>query len=112
VIDTSLQGQTALVVTERAVFEYWRSVLTLTELAPGVNLDRDVLAQMEFAPIVDRAALREMDPELFAQGAQGNAVRLTTRITSCRTRSAEDTSRAAFPVRGVGCWSSIYERRA
>jgi propionate CoA-transferase len=61
------RGQTALVVTERAVFEYRSNGLTLTELAPGVDLDRAVLAQMEFAPIVDRSALREMDRQLFAQ---------------------------------------------
>ncbi|HZC95397.1 MAG TPA: CoA-transferase [Bradyrhizobium sp.] len=61
------RGQTALVVTERAVFEYRPNGLTLTELAPGVDLDRAVLAQMEFAPIVDRSALREMDRQLFAQ---------------------------------------------
>jgi hypothetical protein len=43
------------------------------ELAPGVNLDRDVLAQMAFAPILDRAALCEMDCELFAQGNEVRA---------------------------------------
>jgi propionate CoA-transferase len=61
------RGQTALVVTERAVFEYRPNGLTLIELAPGVDLDRAVLAQMEFAPIVDRSTLREMDRQLFAQ---------------------------------------------
>jgi propionate CoA-transferase len=69
------RGQTALVVTERAVFEYRPNGLTLSELAPGVDLDRDVLAQMEFTPIVDRAAVREMDRKLFAKGAQSNRVR-------------------------------------
>lgn len=60
--------QTALVVTERAVFEYREAGLTLVEIAPGVDLDRDVLGQMEFAPQVDRSALREMSADLFAQG--------------------------------------------
>lgn len=61
------RGQTALVVTERAVFEYREEGLTLTEIAPGVDLDRDVLGQMDFAPRVDRAGLREMSRELFSQ---------------------------------------------
>lgn len=59
------RSQTALVVTERAVFEYHRDGLVLTEIAPGVDLEKDILAQMEFEPRVDRAALREMSSEYF-----------------------------------------------
>lgn len=59
------RGQTALIVTERAVFEYRPEGLTLTEIAPGIDLDRDVLGQMDFAPLLDRSALREMDRRLY-----------------------------------------------
>lgn len=62
------RGQTALVVTERAVFEYRPDGLTLVEIAPGVDLERDVLGQMDFEPIVDPSTLREMDRALFVDG--------------------------------------------
>ncbi|MFA9480278.1 acyl CoA:acetate/3-ketoacid CoA transferase [Phycisphaerales bacterium AB-hyl4] len=45
-------GQEVLFVTERAVFRLIDVGLELIELAPGINLDRDVCAQMAFMPIV------------------------------------------------------------
>jgi propionate CoA-transferase len=39
-----------LFVTERAVFELQDGVVTLTEIAPGVRLEEDILAQMTFVP--------------------------------------------------------------
>jgi len=37
-------------------------------VAPGIDIDKDVLEQMDFAPIVDRSAVVEMDPKVFALG--------------------------------------------
>ncbi|MDE2993516.1 MAG: hypothetical protein OXU67_06495, partial [Chloroflexota bacterium] len=53
-----------LYVTERAVFTLTPAGLTLTELAPGMDLERDVLAQMSFRPRLQEP-LRPMAPRLF-----------------------------------------------
>ena len=47
-------GQTVLYVTERCVFELTARGLRLAEVAPGIDIARDILAQMDFAPIVDQ----------------------------------------------------------
>jgi acyl CoA:acetate/3-ketoacid CoA transferase len=57
------RGQTVYVVTERAVFELRPQGLTLVEVAPGVELERDVLGQMSFRPA--GGSPEQMDPALF-----------------------------------------------
>lgn len=59
------RGQEALLITERAVFSVHAEGLVLEEIAPGVDLQRDVLGQMEFAPVKIREPLKRMDPALF-----------------------------------------------
>lgn len=59
-------GQRVMYVTERAVFELRPDGLELVELAPGIDLERDVLAQMDFRPII-RSPLGEMSPRLFSE---------------------------------------------
>lgn len=56
-------GQRVLYVTERCVFELTPRGLLLSEVAPGIDLQRDILERMAFAPIVD--APRPMDARLF-----------------------------------------------
>ena len=46
------KGQRVLYVTERCVFELTQEGLTLTEIYPGVDLDRDILAKLAFTPPV------------------------------------------------------------
>jgi acyl CoA:acetate/3-ketoacid CoA transferase len=58
------QGQEIVYVTERCVLLLEREGVTVTELAPGVDLKRDVLAQAEF-PLRVANDLRKMDPALF-----------------------------------------------
>jgi propionate CoA-transferase len=57
------RGQSVLYVTERCVFELTLDGLELTEVAPGVDIDRHILGQMTFRPIV--RAPRLMDPRIF-----------------------------------------------
>ena len=57
-------GQPVLYVTERAVFELKPEGVVLTEIAPGIDLERDILAQMGFGPIIAED-LALMDIEIF-----------------------------------------------
>lgn len=62
------QCQSVHYITERAVFRLTDTGLELIELAPGLSLERDVLARMAFRPSIS-SALREMDPRIFRQGS-------------------------------------------
>jgi propionate CoA-transferase len=61
------RGQSALIITERAVFRVVPEGLVLAEVAKGIDVRRDILDQMAFAPrhIVD--PLPVMDASLFAE---------------------------------------------
>jgi propionate CoA-transferase len=37
----------------------------LIEVAPGIDIERDILPKMDFVPQIDRSALRVMDPRIF-----------------------------------------------
>jgi propionate CoA-transferase len=69
------RGQRILYVTERCVFRLIDGGLELIEIAPGVDLERDVLAQMEFRPAISRD-LRPMDARLFADAPIGLRARM------------------------------------
>jgi len=59
------RGQEALIVTERAVFRVLPEGLELVEIASGVDLARDVLGQMDFAPVRIADPLPLMDAAHF-----------------------------------------------
>ena len=59
------RGQGAIIVTERAVFRVEADGLTLIEIAPGVDLQRNILDLMDF-PVRVAADLKPMDLSFFA----------------------------------------------
>ena len=60
-------GKQVLYVTERCVFRLGPDGLELTEIAPGIDLERDILAHMDFRPVI-RGEPAPMDPRIFADG--------------------------------------------
>ncbi len=63
------RGQPVLYVTERCVFRRTRAGMELVEVAPGIDIERDILAQMGFEPLVNDP--KPMDPRLFREGVMG-----------------------------------------
>jgi propionate CoA-transferase len=64
------RGQEALFVTERCVLRLGPEGLELSEVAPGIDVERDILAHMEFLPLI-KAAPRIMDRRIFAAEPMG-----------------------------------------
>ncbi len=62
--DALASGHDVRYVTERAVFRLTDDGLCLAEVAPGVDVERDIFAHMGFVPLVAED-LAEMDPRLF-----------------------------------------------
>jgi propionate CoA-transferase len=63
-------GKTVLYITERCVFQLRDDGLELLEIAPGVDLQRDILERMDFLPIM-RGEVKFMDERIFRQGHMG-----------------------------------------
>ena len=64
----SKYGQEIMYVTERAVFKLSGTKLVLVEIAPGVDIDKDILEKMEFKPQMSKE-IKEMDKRLFRRSA-------------------------------------------
>ncbi len=71
-------GQPILYVTERCVFQLTQRGLELREVAPGIDIERDILAHMAFEPVIRSVA--PMDPRIFQPGRMGLEAELVGRM--------------------------------
>ena len=86
-------GQPVLYVTERCVFQLTPEGLELIEIAPGVDLEKDVLAHLGFEPII-RGEPKLMDARIFAAEPMGLKDDLLT--VPLEARFAYDAERNTF----------------
>ena len=64
------RGQKVLYVTERCVFRLTAEGLELIEAAPGIDIERDILAKMDFEPVI-RGTPKTMDAAIFDEAPMG-----------------------------------------
>ena len=70
-------GKDVLYVTERAVFALKADGIHLIEVAPGIDVQTQVLDEMDFEPIVDRDAdgnVKLMDARIFKDEVMGMTI--------------------------------------
>lgn len=110
-------GQRVLYITERCVFQLTPEGLALVEVAPGIDPERDILALMDFHPIM--TDLKPMDDRLFRKAPMGLDAILLNRpladrftldtgrsmlfvdLTGCRVRSEEQVEAVREQVRSM-----------
>ena len=63
-------GQEVYYLTERAVFQLKKDGLHLVEVAPGIDIDKDILKHMEFKPMMDGQP-KLMDARIFRNAPMG-----------------------------------------
>jgi len=97
-------GQPVFYVTERCVLRRTAEGVELAEVAPGVDIDRDILAHMGFRPIVRDP--RPMDPRLFRPEPMGLEQQLLSlgiadRVSYDGERNTLFINYEGFHVRGL-----------
>lgn len=65
-----MKRERVVFITERCVFELRKNGLTLVEIAPGIDMERDIFAQMDYRPLISDD-LKEMPAVLFYDGVMG-----------------------------------------
>jgi acyl CoA:acetate/3-ketoacid CoA transferase len=65
-----MNNKEVLYVTERAIFKLRDEGLELIEIAPGIDIDRDIIGKMEFEPKVS-SKLKTMDMRIYSKGKMG-----------------------------------------
>jgi propionate CoA-transferase len=83
------RSQPVYYVTERGVLQLTKSGLELIEIAPGIDIERDILAQMDFKPIINKPLI--MDRRIFKDEPMGLIANLLN--LNLRERVSYDTER-------------------
>ena len=65
----STSGQQIFYMTERCIFKLLNGKVELMEVAPGVDIEKDILAHMDFRPVMND--VKTMDPRIFKTSAMG-----------------------------------------
>ncbi len=73
----AMRGQPVLYVTERCVFALTMEGLELIEVAPGIEIERDIIEHMDFMPVVKSPI--EMDARIFREEPMELLSELTNR---------------------------------
>ncbi|HRO50580.1 MAG TPA: malonate decarboxylase subunit alpha [Hyphomicrobium sp.] len=95
------KGQPVLYVTERCVFQLTDHGLELIEVAPGIDIERDILAHMAFKPHIHSPIT--MSPALFAEGPMGLLADLMNE--GLKDRISYDASRNLLSI-NLSAWSA------
>jgi propionate CoA-transferase len=100
-VEAAKREQEVLYVTERCVFRLRPNGLELSEIAPGVDLKKDILDLLPFEPIVKNP--REMESQIFA----APPLRMRDRLLDLRIEDRlnyEPASNTVFMfIPGCGC---------
>ena len=92
-------GQEVLFVTERCVFRLGKAGIVLTEVAPGIDVERDVLQRLPFRPPVDGP--RPMDPAIFHNAPMRLRERMLDTRMEDRLRFDEATNTVYMDYSGL-----------
>ena len=65
-----MKGTPVYYITERCVFLLTKKGMELTEVAPGIDIEQDIVKHMGFVPVISKK-LRVMDAKIFRTGPMG-----------------------------------------
>jgi propionate CoA-transferase len=99
------RGKPVYYVTERCVFRRIRRGLALIEVAPGIDVARDILAHMDFEPVIGEYSI--MDPRIFGAGPMNLEAELLN--LSLPERVTYDTERNILFLNFEGMYVRVVE---
>jgi propionate CoA-transferase len=95
----SKSGQKIMYITERCVFRLKDEQLELIEIAPGIDIERDILPQMDFRPLITH--VDTMDPRIFQPKPMGIRSELLTLDIDDRIRYYPETNTLRLNFKGL-----------